>query len=1315
MLLCLCLLGVTAVLALTLSGEPQAQESHPPRTGLESLPRYPLAETPEAAFAIEAVSVVPASKVTFQSYRDGNWNIYVGNDDGTGQTAVTNHAQPEIHPHLNRGNTAIVYASRVHGHDYEIYRMNADGSNKVALTNNEFDDGNPQWSPDGTKIVFESYRDGQAEIYVMNADGSGQTRLTYSGDFDGMPTWSPDGTKIAFSSRRTGAYRIWVMNADGSNPVQLSNQPYSFRPQWSPDGSKIAYDADGNNNSWQELWLMNADGTNQHEKYSDPTTTSIWAGSWSPDGRFIAFTRVTFIYYQGNWYWNYASIQAIDAATIGKTIDLSQSYSDWSPRWQTSDAQPPVSQIQTLPAISPAPISVRWSGSDSGGSGLRSYDVQVKTGANGPWTNWLMGTTATSGQYPGVGGQTYYFRSRARDNAFNTESWPTTANSSTTVENLPPITFVGSLPRYNRIDQSVNIRWGGSDPGGSGIASYDVQYRIDGGNWVNWQTDTTQTSETFGSSMAGQTYEFRVRAIDRAQNNGSWSVPDANDQITFYSWGLAGTAYDNAGAPVSGVGMMTTPGAFAITANDREGAYAAYIAETTDNYTAAWNKNGYGSLPATAFTGEVNGYTSDDGKLDVFLPPADNLVQNWGFESGSFAAWQPTGIVTAVVTTNTHHTGQYAARLGPDNLFAPTQEVSDNSTWSRSEVMTIDENDTLHLAWIVTNNQQNQLFYAQKPNNGLWSEPQYVATNAYPGIQLILDESSRVHLLWLAYRPESDVVYYSQRSTNGSWSTPIQIGSQTAEYGLQADVDANGIIYAVWPDEYSRVTYTQRNSSGSWSAPVVIGNVNYFSHESVQMATSSTGVVHVIWQKRREEYPKVEKIYYTRRDLNGIWSPTQAIDPTNTWSAQMPQILVDAAGTAHVFWLSGNLPETTLYYTHTAGNGWTVPLPLAEFFNGYSVLADLNGSIHLGWSAPTSPTASKYDIFYMKRNEAGNWSETQNLFPNFPAHSGPPRLATNATGLPQMVWSSWYDNIEATSIYYSRQNGNGGWTQPQNVSSNVEGVVAPGNGWIAVNSIGSPHIVWEDSAYSTSTGIVYYTTQALAEETGDAAVSQIITIPVTMTNPTVSFLYQLAGASSEYGTDLQVEVDDGTAGTPIFTSSEDTSYWQHEWASLSDWSGETVTLTFRLHQEAEQPLLNAYLDEVTVGSSYPDLDVSVNDKAVLPGEQTTSFLTYSNRGGAAASEVTLTYTLPAEMTFISASVPPASTNPLVWHLADLPAKSEEYVIEVTARVNASAPPFTYLTSTAVIHTTDTELEMLNNEAEGNTYTAALVHLPAIFR
>lgn len=136
-----------------------------------------------------------------------------------GMYASINHNSAELY--TPTANSKIAFASTRDG-NYEIYVMNPDGTNQTRLTNNNAEDAQPSWSPDGTKIAFDSYRDGNLEIYVMNTDGTGQTRLTNNPAIDGEPSWSPDGTKIAFASWRSGGSNIFVMNSDGSNPVQLT-------------------------------------------------------------------------------------------------------------------------------------------------------------------------------------------------------------------------------------------------------------------------------------------------------------------------------------------------------------------------------------------------------------------------------------------------------------------------------------------------------------------------------------------------------------------------------------------------------------------------------------------------------------------------------------------------------------------------------------------------------------------------------------------------------------------------------------------------------------------------------------------------------------------------------------------------------------------------------------------------------------------------------------------------------------------------------------------------------------------------------------
>jgi hypothetical protein len=102
-------------------------------------------------------------------------------------------------------------------------------------------------------------------------------------------------------------------------------------------------------------------------------------------------------------------------------------------------------------------------------------------------------------------------------------------NYSIQQDNQPPQVSVEPLPQWSQ--SRFAVRWGGHDPGGSGIANYDVQYRLANGSWIPWLTGVTGTSADFVGSEPNK-YEFRARGTDRAGNVQPWSSnPQASTTV----------------------------------------------------------------------------------------------------------------------------------------------------------------------------------------------------------------------------------------------------------------------------------------------------------------------------------------------------------------------------------------------------------------------------------------------------------------------------------------------------------------------------------------------------------------------------------------------------------------------------------------------------------------------------------------------------------------------------------------------------------------------------------------------------------------
>lgn len=271
-----------------------------------------------SAQAIDPVEDWRQSKIVFDSMRDGNFEIYVMNADGSDQQRLTNWDRGDQFPAWTPDGKRISFTSwgREDGLRAAVFTMEPDGSHVTRISKGIGRQSEPMfpgalalggvWSPDGQRILFDSPRDGNGEIFVMDADGSNVQRLTHTpgiGKVSEDADWSPDGNWIAFASDRdgngaalgqVGNYRMYVMSADGSNLRRLTDMP-GGRPRWSPDGRRIVFTSPGDRRADNpvevvEIYTMDADGSDVRRlTYTTDAGESSSDARWSPDGTKIAF------------------------------------------------------------------------------------------------------------------------------------------------------------------------------------------------------------------------------------------------------------------------------------------------------------------------------------------------------------------------------------------------------------------------------------------------------------------------------------------------------------------------------------------------------------------------------------------------------------------------------------------------------------------------------------------------------------------------------------------------------------------------------------------------------------------------------------------------------------------------------------------------------------------------------------------------------------------------------------------------------------------------------------------------------------------
>jgi serine/threonine protein kinase/Tol biopolymer transport system component len=151
--------------------------------------------------------------------------------------------------------------------------------------------GDVEISPKGDRVAVDTITNNNRDVWIIDIARGVPSRLTFDPLPDWTPVWSPDGSRIAFASGRNGTH-IYQKSSTGvgNDELMFKSDSSEIPVYWSPDGRYIVFSRlKPNGAAGVDTWLLSLSGS---EPKASPFIESPFDKAQarvSPDGRWIVY------------------------------------------------------------------------------------------------------------------------------------------------------------------------------------------------------------------------------------------------------------------------------------------------------------------------------------------------------------------------------------------------------------------------------------------------------------------------------------------------------------------------------------------------------------------------------------------------------------------------------------------------------------------------------------------------------------------------------------------------------------------------------------------------------------------------------------------------------------------------------------------------------------------------------------------------------------------------------------------------------------------------------------------------------------------